>query len=89
LAGPNRVLQILIDGRKTDREAMGSIGHELQHAVEVLSNPTIRSVGKMYFLYKRICNPCGLRFLETDAAIRAGDAVRGELQTGAVAEGGE
>ena len=36
IAGPNRLLWIVVDPRKTDREAMRSIGHELQHAVEVL-----------------------------------------------------
>ena len=84
-AGPNRVLRILIDRSKTDREAMRSIGHELQHAVEVLSNPTVRSLGQMYQLYDRICNQCGDRF-ETNAAILAGDAVRDELQKSAPAE---
>jgi hypothetical protein len=84
-AGPNRVLRILIDRDKTDREAMRSIGHELQHAVEVLSNPTVRSLGQMYQLYDRICNQCDGRF-ETNAAILAGDAVRDELQKSAAAE---
>jgi hypothetical protein len=83
-AGPNRVLRILIDRDKTDREAMRSIGHELQHALEVLSNPTVRSLGQMYQLYDRICNQCGDRF-ETNAAILAGDTVRDELQKSAPA----
>jgi hypothetical protein len=85
MAGPNRVLRILVDPRKSDRDLMGSIGHELQHAVEVLGNPTIRDNRAMVLFYKQMCDGCGLRF-ETDAAIRAGDAVRGELQIGAVAE---
>jgi hypothetical protein len=84
-AGPNRVLRILIDGGKTDREAMRSMGHELRHALEVLSDPTVRSLGQMYQLYDRICNQCGGRF-ETNAAILAGDAVRDELQKSAAAE---
>jgi hypothetical protein len=83
-AGPNRVLRILIDRRKTDREAMGSIGHELRHAVEVLSDPTVRSSGKIYQLYDRMGNERGGRF-ETDAAILAGAAVRDELQKSAAA----
>src|SRR5262245_4178733 len=76
-AGSHRVLRILIDNRQTDREAMGSIGHELQHAVEVLSDPTVRTPSQMYLLYRRLCPQCGLLF-ETEAAVRAGDAVRGE-----------
>jgi hypothetical protein len=83
-AGPNRVLRILIDGRKTDREAMGSIGHELQHAVEVLSDPTVRNLGQMYRLYDQICSQCGVLF-ETRAATQAGDDVRGELKKSAAA----
>ena len=79
------MLRILIDPGKTGPEAMRSIGHELQHAVEVLSNPTVRSLGQMYQLYDRICNQCGGRF-ETDAAILAGEAVRDELQKSAAAE---
>jgi len=83
MAGPNRVLRILVDPRKSDRELMASVGHELQHAVEVLTNPTVRSTEAIVVLFQQMCGGCGLRF-ETDAAIGAGDAVRGELQTGAV-----
>ncbi len=80
MAGPNRVLRILIDPRKVDLEVMGSIGHELQHAVEVLSHHNIRSGGAMTSLYllNSGCH-CGDRF-ETYAAIVAGNAVRTELR---------
>ncbi len=84
LAGPNRVLRILVDPRKSDRDLMESIGHELQHAVEVLSNRTVRSAGAMYLLYHKVCDGCHSRF-ETDAAIGAGNAVRRELQRSAAA----
>lgn len=83
MAGPNRVLRILVDPGKSDRELMASVGHELQHAVEVLTNPTVRNTEAIVVLFQQMCGGCGLRF-ETDAAIRAGDAVRVELQTGAV-----
>jgi hypothetical protein len=79
MAGPNRVLHILVDPRKSDRDLMGSIGHELQHAVEVLGNRHVRSSSAMILFYKEMCDPCGLRF-ETVAAIGAGNAVRAELQ---------
>ena len=78
-AGSNRVLRIFVDGRKTDRDAMGSIGHELQHAIEVFSEPTVTNASQMYLLYRRLCRHCELLF-ETDAAIQAGDAVRRELR---------
>ena len=85
IAGPNRVLRILVDPRKADRDLMGSIGHELQHAVEVLSNVSLRNYSAMQLFYKRRCHECGGLF-ETDAAVRAGNAVRRELQKSATAE---
>ena len=85
MAGPNRVLRILVDPQKSDRDLMASIGHELQHAVEVLSNRAVRSYAAMYLLYETKCYKCRSRF-ETDRAIRAGDAVRRELRKSAVAE---
>jgi hypothetical protein len=49
MAGPHRVLWILVDPRKADRDFMASIGHELQHAVEVLSNRTIKARSRYVF----------------------------------------
>ena len=82
IAGPNRVLRILVDPRKADRDLMGSIGHELQHAVEVLSHRSVRSYDAMILLFKKMCDGCGRRF-ETDAAIATGNAVRAELRNSA------
>jgi hypothetical protein len=76
--GGHRVLRILVDPRKPDDELMGSIGHELQHAVEVLSHPFIRSYSAMILLYKKTCPECAGVF-ETDAAVAAGISVRREL----------
>jgi len=76
--GENRVLRILVDPRKSDPDLMGSIGHELQHAMEVLSHHSVRSYSAMILLFKKACDGCGRRF-ETDAAIAAGVAVRREL----------
>jgi len=86
--GPNRVLRILVDPRSADRDLMANIGHELQHAVEVLSDRNVRSFSAMTLLYMRICNACGRRF-ETDAAIEAGNVVRAELRKSAATEGRE
>jgi hypothetical protein len=85
LAGQHRVLRILVDPRKADRDLMVSIGHELQHAVEVLSNVNLTNYSAMQLFYNQRCRECGHRF-ETDAAIRAGDAVRAELRSSAVTE---
>jgi hypothetical protein len=82
MAGPHRVLWIHVDPQKSDRDLMASIGHELQHAVEVLSNRTIESGRAMYLLYFEKCHRCG-GAIETYAAIRAGIAVREELQKSA------
>ncbi|HEU5255658.1 MAG TPA: hypothetical protein VFU28_06695 [Vicinamibacterales bacterium] len=76
--GANRVLWIRIDPRKVDRDLMGSIGHELQHALEVLSHSSIRSGSAMTLLYNKEGSKEGGHF-ETDAAIKAGNAVRDEL----------
>src|SRR5262249_41615943 len=52
-AGPNRMLWVVLNVRGVDCDLMGSIGHELQHAVEVLGNPKVRDFGTMYFFYSR------------------------------------
>jgi len=83
--GANRVLWIRIDPRKTDRDLMGSIGHELQHALEVLSHSSIRSGSAMTLLYKKEGSKEGDHF-ETDAAIKAGNAVRAELRKNAAVD---
>jgi O-acetylhomoserine/O-acetylserine sulfhydrylase-like pyridoxal-dependent enzyme len=43
LAGPNRILRVMVDERKTGIDAAASIAHELQHALEVLQVPDIKT----------------------------------------------
>jgi len=78
IAGPSRMLRVLVDPHKADSDLQGAIGHELRHAIEVLSIPTVRSDGALYHLYER-----GSSFqdhpFETIAAIQAGEIVRTEL----------
>lgn len=83
VAGPNRVLRVRLDGRRADWDLMGSIGHELRHAVEVLGDPTITSNATMYLFYERHGLRRGSAF-ETDAAIQAGNDVRDEIRRPAV-----
>jgi hypothetical protein len=66
---------------------MGTIGHELQHAIEVLSQRAIRSSSAMRLFYLATANigQHSNRF-ETYAAIEAGNAVRTELRDAEVAE---
>ena len=80
--GPNRFLRIVVDRRNTssDRELMGSIGHELWHALEVLGERSITDGLRMFTFYERE----GMLHedsYETIAAIGAGNAVRRELKT--------
>jgi hypothetical protein len=82
MMGPHRVLRVLVDPGKVDTDLMGSIAHELRHALEVLSNPQIRTNEAMFLLYHRIGEAAERRF-ETPAAIETGTAVRAELRRGA------
>ena len=79
MMGPHRVLRILVDPHKVDPDLEGSIAHELQHAIEVLSHRGIRSGSAMTLLFNKEGRKSGRRF-ETDAAVKAGNAVRAELQ---------
>ena len=80
LAGANRNLWVKVDTRLRDLDLMGLIGHELQHAVEVLSDRTVTNNVAMFFFYQRSGRPHPKHFaFETDAAIQAGEAVRNEI----------
>ena len=79
IAGGYRWLHIVIDDRKSDVEAMASLGHELRHAQEVLDDPTVTSRQAMYSFYDRHATRSGSGF-ETRAAIAAGEAVRAEVR---------
>jgi hypothetical protein len=78
VAGPHRVLRIVVDGRRDPDTLMAAIGHELRHAVEVLSDPAITSNPAIYFFYQRE-GPTGRDRFETPAARRAGSEVLSEL----------
>jgi hypothetical protein len=72
VAGPNRVLRILVNVRKAPGcELVEVIGHELQHAVEVLREGRIRSNGQIYHFFDGI-GPTGFGRFETKAALDAG-----------------
>ena len=79
VAAGNRILRIVVNTRQSAWDLMGSIGHELYHATEVLADPSVTTANALYFLYA----PGGWKArdtFETDAAIRAGFAVRREVQ---------
>ena len=78
-AGERRILWVKVDTNKQERDLMGSIGHELRHAIEVLGDPAVRSNIAMFHFYMRqsVASPGGA--FETQAAVVAGDAVRTEI----------
>lgn len=81
VAGPFRVLRIKVDARRLDCALMASVGHELQHAIEVLSDPHVTDGVSAYHFFERI-DPGGATWdrgrFETAAAQRAGFDVRRE-----------
>ena len=79
VAGPRRILRVTLDDRGTDAQAMGSLGHELRHVLEVLAEPAVTSAASDAPLLPWDGNRTGDGF-ETKAAIVAGDTVRAELR---------
>jgi hypothetical protein len=78
-AGPHRVLSIIVDAQHPDLSLMGAIGHELQHALEVLGDARIRTDEALFAFYKLH----GVKLkgvFETREAVAAGDAVRDEVR---------
>jgi hypothetical protein len=78
LAGPFRMLRVFVNSRRAPGcELIGSIGHELQHAIEALGNPGVRS-GFALVSFFRLLGPEGTIRFETPEAIAAGVAVEKE-----------
>ena len=79
--GSVRFMRIVVDRHQLDSDStlLGAIGHELQHAIEVLSDPTVTDSNKMFFFYRRYA-PTQRDQFETWAAVSAGDAVQHELR---------
>ena len=78
-ARANRIVRVRVDANTADWNLMGSIGHELQHAVEVLSSPIVSNTKALYLFYQRNGIRTGSVF-ETAAAVRAGNDVRAEVR---------
>jgi hypothetical protein len=84
VAGPNRVLHIRVDTRDDTTIVIARIGHELQHAVEALSEVGVRSNGLIEAFFERQSGgptSGGQLEFETDAALKTGDDVRLEIMT--------
>jgi hypothetical protein len=78
LSGPNRLLRVFVNpNRAPGCELVASIGHELQHVLEVLSNRRIRTTGELTSFFHRI-RPGNPGRLETAKAVETGLAVEKE-----------
>ena len=78
IAGPYRVLLITVDPRKAAGcDLVGLIAHELQHAIEVLAEPAVRSDAAIYSLFEQIGRTASGRF-ETGEALAVGYEVERE-----------
>ncbi len=78
LSGSNRLLRVFVTpSRAPGCELIGSIGHELQHAVEVLSNSRIRTSAELFSFFHRMRTETPVRF-ETGKAVETGIAVEQE-----------
>src|SRR5262245_29198047 len=53
-AGANRIVRVRVNAKDVDWNLMGSIGHELQHAIEVLGNSKVVDTKTLFFFYDRI-----------------------------------
>jgi hypothetical protein len=78
-AGGYRFLRILVDTRTPVWDLMESIGHELQHAVEVLTRPGLVSPAALYLFFARP-GETQMHPLETAAAVTVGFTVRKEIE---------
>jgi hypothetical protein len=78
--GPTRFLWVRVDTNKADLDLMASIGHELRHTIEVLSEPKVTSGAAMYLFYSPVGSQDADRAFETTAAVDAGNLVRSEVR---------
>ena len=77
LAGPFRLLHARVDLTRSEAETIGSIGHELWHAIEILSDPSVTTNAAIVFFFKQFT--AGIRF-ETAEATKVGIAVFDEVR---------
>lgn len=75
-----RIVRASIRPRLHDREAIALVAHELQHALEVLEHPEVRSSADLAALYERIGHRSSAsgRHFDTREAIAAGEVAANE-----------
>jgi hypothetical protein len=80
LAGPHRILRVLISTRRDREGLIGAIGHELHHALEILHDVNITTSQGMFFYFFGGSTSMTNRF-ETNDAIDAGVRIEYEVST--------
>jgi hypothetical protein len=78
VAASSRILRVRIQKTQLQDKLVVSLGHELQHAIEVLGEPWVTTAAEMRFLFREIGVQYGGMF-ETREAIRVADAIHLEL----------
>lgn len=78
--GPFRYLRISLNPANTRAQMLAMIGHELQHAVEIVAEPKVRSTRDLAKFYKRIglSSHAGETW-DTEAARKVGRLVSREV----------
>jgi hypothetical protein len=79
VAGPHRMLRVLIKTRRDREGLIGAIGHELHHALEILRDPEITTMQAMFFHFFGESQSLRNRF-ETDGAIEVGVRIEVEVR---------
>ena len=79
-AGGRRLLFVRLSPRRSDDDVISSVAHELQHALEVLRLPGTVSKADFVTLFSDGSRLGAPSVVETDAALRMGDNVRGEVR---------
>jgi len=80
-AGGDRFVRVRVDRQReaSDLDVMASIGHELQHAIEGLSDAKVVNGTGLYNFFRRYAPTDNNRF-ETTAGVTIGNTIRDELQ---------
>jgi hypothetical protein len=73
-----RILHVVVDVNRDVARLAGSIGHELQHVLEVLANARLADSSAIYLFYAREAATARETF-ETQAAVMAGFKVEKEI----------
>jgi len=79
VAGPHRLIRVIVDTHRDRDELLAALGHELRHAVEVLERPQLRTMSAVMFFYEHEGFAIDGRF-ETQAALDTEAAVLEDLK---------